>query len=83
MILALDTTGEFGSIALGLDLAMPHGAETLDEMELHAPEGFAQVLYGYVEEILRRNRAKLADVKCFAAACGPGNSLCILRPWAE
>jgi tRNA threonylcarbamoyladenosine biosynthesis protein TsaB len=73
VILALDTTGEFGSIALGLDVAMPHGAGTLDEMELHAPEGFAQVLYGYVEEILRRNRAKLADVKCFAAASGPGS----------
>jgi len=71
VILALDTTGVYGSIALGLDPVMPHGAGTLDEMELHAPEGFAQVLYGYIEEILRRNRAKLADVECFAAASGP------------
>ena len=67
MILALDTTGEHGSLALARD------GVTLDEMELHAPEGFAQVLYGYVEEILRRNRVKLAEVDCFAAASGPGS----------
>ena len=73
MILALDTTGQYGSIALSLDPSTPHGAGTLDEMELHAPDGFAHVLYGYVEEILRRNRAKLADVECFAAASGPGS----------
>ena len=73
MILALDTTGEYGSIALGLDPLMAHGAGPLDEMELHAPDGFAHVLYGYVEEILRRNGAKLADVECFAAASGPGS----------
>jgi tRNA threonylcarbamoyladenosine biosynthesis protein TsaB len=73
VILALDTTGEYGSIALVLDRVMPHGAGTLDEVELHAPEGFAQVLYGYVEQILLRNRVKLADVECFAAASGPGS----------
>jgi tRNA threonylcarbamoyladenosine biosynthesis protein TsaB len=73
VILALDTTGEYGSLALGLDQVMPHGAGTLDEMELHAPDGFAHVLYGYVEEILRRNRVRLADVDCFAAASGPGS----------
>ncbi len=79
MILALDTTGEYGSIALGLDgvmpldRAMPHGAGTLDEMELHAPDGYADVLFGYVEEILRRNSVRLADVECFAAASGPGS----------
>ena len=42
-------------------------------MELHAPDGFAHVIYGYVEEILRRNRVKLAEVDCFAAASGPGS----------
>jgi tRNA threonylcarbamoyladenosine biosynthesis protein TsaB len=73
VILALDTTGEHGSIALGLDRAMPHGEGTLDEMEMHAPDGYAHVLYGYVAEILRRNRVKLADVERFAAASGPGS----------
>jgi tRNA threonylcarbamoyladenosine biosynthesis protein TsaB len=73
VILALDTTGVYGSIALGLDPLKPHGAGTLDEMELHAPDGFAHVLYRDVEEMLRRNCAKLADVECFAAASGPGS----------
>jgi tRNA threonylcarbamoyladenosine biosynthesis protein TsaB len=73
VILALDTTGAYGSIAMGLGRTMPDGAVMPDEMELHAPDGFAHVLYGYVAEILRRNRAKLADVECFAAASGPGS----------
>ncbi len=51
---------------------MPHGA-AIDEMPLHAPDGFAHVLFAHVEEILRRNRANLADVECFAAASGPGS----------
>jgi tRNA threonylcarbamoyladenosine biosynthesis protein TsaB len=67
VILALDTTGEHGSIALW------HGSAALDEMELHAPTGFSHVLFGSVEDILRRNRVKLADVECFAAASGPGS----------
>jgi tRNA threonylcarbamoyladenosine biosynthesis protein TsaB len=67
VILSLDTTGEYGSIALF------HGADILDEIPLHAPDGFSHVLFGYVEEILRRNSVKLADVEAFAAACGPGS----------
>ena len=67
MILALDTTGQYGSIALA------HSGETLDEVELHAPDGFAHVLYEHLERILRRNSVNLADVECFAAASGPGS----------
>lgn len=67
MILAIDTTGAYGSIALA------HSAGTVDEMPLHAPDGYAHVLFAYIEEILQRNHAKLADVACFAAAAGPGS----------
>jgi len=67
VILALDTTGAHGSIALA------HIGVTIDEMELHAPEGFAHVLYAHVEDLLRRNGVTLADVECFAAASGPGS----------
>jgi tRNA threonylcarbamoyladenosine biosynthesis protein TsaB len=67
VILALDTTGAYGSIALA------KGAVTLDEMELHAPDGFAHVLYAHIEEILRRNGVKLPEVECYAAASGPGS----------
>jgi tRNA threonylcarbamoyladenosine biosynthesis protein TsaB len=67
VILAIDTTHEYGSIALA-----PGGA-AMDEMPLYAPEGFAQVLYGYLDELLKRNGVKLGDVTCFAAASGPGS----------
>ncbi len=67
MILALDTTGAHGSIALARSDGL------VDQMELHAPDGYSHVLFGYVEELLRRNRVRLADVDCFAAASGPGS----------
>jgi tRNA threonylcarbamoyladenosine biosynthesis protein TsaB len=62
LVLAIDTTHEYGSIALG-----GH------EMLLHAPDGFAHVLYPHLEDLLRRNGAALPDVDCFAAAAGPGS----------
>lgn len=67
VILAIDTTHEYGSIALA------HGSTAIDEMRLHAPDGFADVLYAHLDELLKRNRAALADVECFAAASGPGS----------
>jgi len=63
LVLAVDTTYEYGGIALG----------NRDEMPLHAPTGFAHVLYQHLEELLRRNGAALADIDCFAAASGPGS----------
>jgi tRNA threonylcarbamoyladenosine biosynthesis protein TsaB len=62
LVLALDTTHEYGSIALGGD-----------EVLLHAPTGFAHVLYAHLDGMLRRNGAALADIDCFAAASGPGS----------
>jgi tRNA threonylcarbamoyladenosine biosynthesis protein TsaB len=67
VILALDTTGEHGSIAL------VHGGRTLEELALHAPTGFAHVLYDALAGLLDRNGVKLADIDCFAAASGPGS----------
>jgi tRNA threonylcarbamoyladenosine biosynthesis protein TsaB len=67
LILAVDTTGEFGSLAL------LRGEELLDEVPLHAPKGFAQVLYGHLGDLLDRHALKVADIDCFAAASGPGS----------
>lgn len=67
LVLALDTTREFGSLALA------RGDEILDEVLIHAPNGFAQVLYQRLEELLVRNQVKLQQVDCFAAASGPGS----------
>jgi tRNA threonylcarbamoyladenosine biosynthesis protein TsaB len=67
LILAVDTTGEHGSLALA------RGGRVLEEMAISAPTGFAHVLYGCIRELLDRNGVALDDIACFAAASGPGS----------
>ena len=67
LILAVDTTSEYGSLALLRD------EDLIDEVEVHAPKGFAHLLYGHLAELLGRHALKIAEVDCFAAACGPGS----------
>ena len=61
-ILAIDTTAESGSIALG-------GEEIL----LHASDGFGGVIFEHIEVMLRRVGLRLEDLDAFAAASGPGS----------
>jgi tRNA threonylcarbamoyladenosine biosynthesis protein TsaB len=67
LILAIDTTHEFGSIAL-LD-----GAQTIEEIMLHAPEGFGHILFEHLDRLLERNGRRVDEIACFAAAAGPGS----------
>jgi tRNA threonylcarbamoyladenosine biosynthesis protein TsaB len=67
LILAVDTTHEYGSLAL------TRGGETVEEVLLHAPTGFAHVIYRHLEALLMRNGLAVAEVECFAAASGPGS----------
>jgi tRNA threonylcarbamoyladenosine biosynthesis protein TsaB len=67
LILAVDTTHEFGSLAL------LRGREVIDEMLLHSPEGFGQMLFARLAELLARHAVKTSEVDCFAAASGPGS----------
>jgi len=67
LVLAIDTTQEHGSIALARD------AECIEEFEIHAPSGFAHVLYGHLRELLDRHGVHLEEIDCFAAAAGPGS----------
>ena len=67
LILAVDTTHEFGSLAL------LRAGEPLDEVLLHSPEGFGQILFGRVAQLLERHGRTAADIDCFAAASGPGS----------
>jgi tRNA threonylcarbamoyladenosine biosynthesis protein TsaB len=61
-ILAVDTTHEYGSIALGEDV-----------MPLHSPSGFAHVLYQHLRALLDRHGLSADAIDCFAAAAGPGS----------
>lgn len=83
MILSLDTTSEFGSIAL------TDCGHLVEEVCLHSPDGFGHVLYQHVEELLARHAVHVRQMECFAAAAGPGSftgvriGLTAAKGWAE
>ena len=66
LILAIDTTTEFGSIAL------VRGAAVLAELALDAPAGYGQVLFDEISLLLGQHKLALSDIDCFASANGPG-----------
>jgi tRNA threonylcarbamoyladenosine biosynthesis protein TsaB len=66
-VLAVDTTHEYGSIALMRD------GELLEEVAMHATTGFGQVLYAALGALLKRHAVAPAEIDCFAAASGPGS----------
>jgi tRNA threonylcarbamoyladenosine biosynthesis protein TsaB len=67
VILSIDTTSEFASIAL------TEGARTIDEILLRSPDGFGHILYGHLDQLLSRNGVTVRQIDCFAAASGPGS----------
>ena len=67
MILAIDTTSEFGSLALVDESGV------VGEMPMRSPDGFSHVLYGYLSTLLQGHRLTLADITGFASAAGPGS----------
>jgi tRNA threonylcarbamoyladenosine biosynthesis protein TsaB len=67
VILSIDTTSEFGSVAL------TDGERVVEESPLHSPDGFGHVLYGHLEQLLGRHGVNVGEVECFAAASGPGS----------
>jgi tRNA threonylcarbamoyladenosine biosynthesis protein TsaB len=66
-LLALDTTAEFGSLALLRD------GELVEEVPLHCPDGFAHVIFGAIEALFGRHGLAASDIDCFAGATGPGS----------
>ncbi|MBV8896869.1 MAG: tRNA (adenosine(37)-N6)-threonylcarbamoyltransferase complex dimerization subunit type 1 TsaB, partial [Acidobacteriaceae bacterium] len=40
---------------------------------VHAPEGFAHVVFPVIEQVLEEAGVALRDIDCFAAASGPGS----------
>jgi tRNA threonylcarbamoyladenosine biosynthesis protein TsaB len=66
-VLAIDTTGEFGSIALVGERGV------IDEVPLTSPDGFAHVLFQEIERLLERRGLSMAHIDAFASASGPGS----------
>jgi tRNA threonylcarbamoyladenosine biosynthesis protein TsaB len=67
LTLAVDTTAEFGSIALA------DASGVREEVLLYEPKGFSGVLFQAIEALLARNRVGLRDIELFAGASGPGS----------
>jgi tRNA threonylcarbamoyladenosine biosynthesis protein TsaB len=66
-IVAIDTTSEFGSIALVQD------GELVEEMLLHSPDGFGHVLFPQLAQLMERHGWRFDQVTGFAAGAGPGS----------
>jgi tRNA threonylcarbamoyladenosine biosynthesis protein TsaB len=67
LLLSIDTTSEFASIALA------EGDRVLEEVALHSPDGYAHVMFPEIEKLLARHKLKITDMEGFAAAAGPGS----------
>jgi tRNA threonylcarbamoyladenosine biosynthesis protein TsaB len=66
-VLAIDTTSEFGSLAL------VDGESIVEEVGLHSTEGFSALIFGEIQALLSRRKLSLTDLDGFAAASGPGS----------
>jgi tRNA threonylcarbamoyladenosine biosynthesis protein TsaB len=67
LILAIDTTHEFGSLALN------RGETLLEEVSIHSPDGFGHVLFEHLDGLLKRHGCAVDQIDCFATAVGPGS----------
>lgn len=66
-ILALDTSGATGSLALAED------GRLIEETALFSADGFAHTLFQHLESLLRRHGWRARDVGCIAVGAGPGS----------
>ena len=66
-VLAIDTTGDVGSIALVGERGL------IEEVTLDSPDGFAHVLFDEIERLLGRHALNIGQIDAFAAASGPGS----------
>jgi tRNA threonylcarbamoyladenosine biosynthesis protein TsaB len=66
-VLAIDTTGDMGSIALADEDGL------IEEVALDSPDGFAHVLFNEIERLLERHSLNVSQIAAFASASGPGS----------
>ena len=67
MILSIDTTSEFGSVAL------TSADQTIEEVAIRSAEGFGHLLFQHIEALLGRHNTTVNDLTCLAVASGPGS----------
>jgi tRNA threonylcarbamoyladenosine biosynthesis protein TsaB len=67
VILSIDTTSEFGSIAL------TDRDRVIEEVLLHSPDGFDHILFPQIEKLLAKHGVSVNQMDCFAGAAGPGS----------
>jgi tRNA threonylcarbamoyladenosine biosynthesis protein TsaB len=67
IVLAIDTSGHHGGLALTRDGSL------VEEVTLHAPDGFGHHLFGVIQSLLARHSLTPAKIDCYAAASGPGS----------
>jgi tRNA threonylcarbamoyladenosine biosynthesis protein TsaB len=67
IILALDTTSEYGSVAVRSN------GRTLVDLGVRSAEGFAHLIFPAIDESLKAAEVRFGEVDCFAAASGPGS----------
>lgn len=66
-VLAIDTTGDVGSIALVGEGGL------IEEVVLDSPDGFAHVLFDEIQGLLERHGLNVWKMDAFASASGPGS----------
>ena len=67
IVLAIDTTSEFGSVALLRD------QQKVSEIHLWSTDGFGPFVIQAIQEALAQANTRLDEIDCFAAANGPGS----------
>jgi tRNA threonylcarbamoyladenosine biosynthesis protein TsaB len=67
LTLAVDTTADWGSIALADENRI------IEEVALSAPRGFSHVLFDAMQGLLQRHSLAVEDIRLFAGASGPGS----------
>jgi tRNA threonylcarbamoyladenosine biosynthesis protein TsaB len=67
LVLAIDTTGAVGSIALVGERGL------VEEVTIDSPDGFAHVLFDEIERLLERHALNISQIEAFASASGPGS----------
>jgi tRNA threonylcarbamoyladenosine biosynthesis protein TsaB len=67
LVLGIDTTTPFGSLALA------DGDVLMEDVVIHAADGFGHSVFDDIAALLAKHQLKLNDIGLFAAAAGPGS----------